>query len=104
MTKAASHLLWSDHFSLIRGWLLAHTDWMISDSTGIPPRFAEDAGFTQDTYGTFDGPAAFGLVDAKDANDIKMLFASEPSRNLAFRYGYPDKDGHAHLIVTRRSP
>jgi hypothetical protein len=103
MTKAASHLLWSDHFALIRGFLLDHTDWMISDSTGVPPRFAGPAGFVQDSYGTFSGPAPFGLLDARDAADVKKLFASQPVRDLPFRYGYPDKDGHAHLIVTRRS-
>jgi hypothetical protein len=102
MTKAASHLLWNDHFSSIRGWLIDHTDWMISDSTGIPPRFAQPAGFAQDTYGTFDGPALFGLYDKRDAEDLKRLFKSEPTRELSFRYGYPDQDGHAHLLVTRR--
>jgi hypothetical protein len=103
MTKAATHLLWNEHFSLIRTWLVDHTDWMVSDSTGIPPRVAGPAGFAQDTYGTFDGPSPFGLPDARDALDLKKLFASEPSRSLPFRYGYPDKDGHAHLIVTRRA-
>jgi hypothetical protein len=103
MTKAASHLLWNDHFSLIRRYLIDHTDWMISDSTGIPPRYATAAGFVQDTYGTFDGPSPFGLLDAKDSADLKKLFAAEPARDLPFRYGYPDKDGHAHLLVTRRN-
>jgi hypothetical protein len=104
MTKAASHLLWSPHFSVIRTWLLEHTDWMISDSTGIPPRFAKPAGFGQETYGTFDGPAPFGLYNDGDAKDFKALFAAEPRRELAFRYGYPDRDGHAHMIVTARPP
>lgn len=104
MTKAASHLLWSSHFSLIRGWLLEHSDWMVSDSTGIPPRFAKPAGFTQETYGKFDGPAPFGLFNDGDSRDLKALFASQPDRGLAFRYGYPDKDGHAHIIVTARRP
>ncbi len=102
MTKAASHLLWNEHFSLIRGWLMDHTDWMISDSTGIPPRFAQPEGFVQDTFGTFDGPAPFGLLDKRDADDLKRLFKSEPVRDLSFRYGYPDETGHAHLVVTRR--
>ncbi len=102
MTKAATHLLWDDHFSLIRGWLVDHTDWMVSDSTGIPPRIAGPAGFVQDTYGTFDGPSPFGSPDARDARDLKRLFASQPGRDLAFRYGYPDRDGHAHLVVTHR--
>jgi hypothetical protein len=104
MTKAASHLLWSSHFSLMRGWLIAHTDWMVSDSTGIPPRFATPAGFTQDVYGTFDGPAPFGLLNDRDARDFRALFQAQPFRDLGFRYGYPDSAGHAHMIVTRRAP
>lgn len=102
MTKAATHLLWNDHFSLIRGYLVEHTDWMASDSTGLPPRIAAPAGFTQDTYGTFDGPSPFGDPDARDAADLKSLFASQPARELPFRYGYPDSHGHAHLIITHR--
>jgi hypothetical protein len=102
MTKAASHLLWNEHFALIRGWLLDHTDWMVSDSTGVPPRFAQPAGFVQETYGKFAGPAPFGLLDGRDADDLKQLFASQPPRDLPFRYGYPDIGGRAHLIVTRR--
>jgi hypothetical protein len=102
MTKAATHLLWSGHFSLIRGWLIDHVVWMASDSTGLPPRFAGPAGFVQDTYGTFDGPAPFGLPDSRDGDDLRRLFASQPARGLAFRYGYPDNRGHAHLIVTYR--
>ena len=56
---------------------------MISDSTGIPPRFAQPAGFAQDTYGTFDGPAPFGLYDKRDAEDLKHLFKSEPVREIS---------------------
>jgi hypothetical protein len=102
MTKAATHLLWNDHFSSIRGWLVDRTDWMISDSTGLPPRIAGPAGFTQDTYGTFDGPSPFGDPDGRDADDLKALFAAQPARDLPFRYGYPDVHGHAHLVVTHR--
>ncbi len=102
MTKAATHLLWSDHFSLLRNWLVAHTDWMVSDSTGIPPRIAVPAGFTQDAYGTFEGPAPFGDPDPRDGEDLKRLFKAQPKRELAFRYGYPDRAGHAHLLVTHR--
>jgi hypothetical protein len=104
MTKAATHLLWNEHFTVIRGWLVDHTDWMISDSTGIPPRVAGPAGFVQDTYGTFDGPSPFGDPGRADAGDVKKLFASQPFRDLGFRYGYPDAHGHGHLIVTRRQP
>ena len=103
MTKAATHLLWDSRFGLIRQWLIDHTDWMISDSTGLPPRAATAAGFVQDTYGKFDGPAPFGDPNTRDGDDLKRLFASEPARELSFRYGYPDKNSHAHLIVTHKA-
>ena len=45
MTKAASFLLWYDDFAKIRDYLLQHVAWMISDASGIPPSYAEPAGF-----------------------------------------------------------
>jgi hypothetical protein len=103
MTKAASHFLWSDDFSIIRQYLLDHMEWMISDSTGIPPRYANKAGFLQDTYGVMEWPAAFGPVDNRNAEDLRKLFKSNPQKDLPFRYGYPDRDHHGHMMTTRRA-
>lgn len=106
MTKAASHLLWSDSFSIIRTYLATHTDWMISDSTGFPPAYAKKMGFVQDTYGSFTWPEPFGLVDNKNADDLRKLFLANPHTELPFRYGYPDNDHkgghHGHIVVTRK--
>jgi hypothetical protein len=102
MTKAASHLLWSDDFSLIRDYLAKHTDWMISDSTGFTPAFAKKAGFVQDTYGTFTWPEPFGAVDPKNAEDLRKLFVANPHTDITFRYGYPDKDSHGSILVSRK--
>ncbi len=106
MTKAASHCLWSDDFSVIRQYLLDHMAWMISDSTGIPVRIASKAGFIQDTYGIMEWPAAF-FVDNRnqvainrDAEDMRKLWKTNPQHDLPFRYGYPDRDHHGHLMVT----
>jgi hypothetical protein len=103
MTKAASHFLWSDDFSTIRKYLLDHMDWMISDSTGVPPKYATRAGFVQDTYGIMEWPAAFGTVDNKNAEDLRKLFKSNPQKDLPFRYGYPDRDHHGHMMITRHA-
>jgi hypothetical protein len=99
MTKAASYLLWASYFSGIRDYLLANMVWMASDSTGIPPRNAKKAGFSQTTYGTFTG--AF-LEDAgKETSEAMVkLWQSQPRRKLPFRYGYPDIDKHVHLMIT----
>ena len=105
MTKAASYLLWRDDFSRVRTYLLKNAVLMISDSTGIPPKIAAKAGFTQETYGTFE----VSFLDASDSinADFRTLWEGQPKRRLPFRYGYIDgakPAGNVHLLVTRKGP
>jgi len=99
MTKAASYLIWNSYFSGIRDYLLANMAWMASDSTGIPPRFARKAGFTQKTFGTFKG-AFLDEADPRTSDQMVELWASQPRRKLPFRYGYPDAEKRVHLMIT----
>jgi hypothetical protein len=99
MTKAASYLLWSPDFSGFCDYLLSNMTFMVSDSTGIPPRLAQKAGFEVVPYGRYAGP--FLPAPAQAAKDMLALFASQPLRELTFRYGYPDNAHHDHLLVTR---
>jgi len=101
MTKAASYLLWRDDFSKIRDLLLAQMVFMISDSTGIPPRYATRAGFVQETYGTYE-KAFLDASPAVDAEFVK-LWESQPKRAQPIRYGYIDRAQHYHLMVTRKA-
>lgn len=101
MTKAASYTLWNKSFSRIRSYLLKHMEFMISDSTGIPPRHAAPAGFVQESYGSFDGP--FLEANAKDSEDFCALWSEQPKRELKFRYGYVDVLRQNHLLVTRKA-
>ncbi len=100
MTKAASFLLWYDDFTNIRDYLLKNIAWMISDASGIPPSYADPAGFEQVTYGEFTGP--YFVIDDKNtrAEFIKM-WKEQPHRPLPFRFGYPDNAKHNHLMITR---
>jgi hypothetical protein len=101
MTKAASYCLWNPRFSRIRAYLLANMEFMISDSTGIPPEPAREAGFVQETYGIFHGSF---LEASPEYNDqFRQLWADQPHRKLNFRYGYVDSEKSYHLLVTRRS-
>lgn len=101
MTKAASHLLWDDaNFSIIRDWLMTHTDWMISDTTGVPPRIAKKNGFEQDFYGLYEWPEPFGTVNNKDAAEFRDKFKGGSA--IPFRYGYPDNNSHGHIVVTHK--
>jgi protein-L-isoaspartate(D-aspartate) O-methyltransferase len=102
MTKAASHLLWMDRFSTLRWLLVDQMEWMVSDVTGIPPRFARAAGFVQDAYGAYEGPDLYGPSEGRDVEDFVELFRGARRRSLPFSYGYRDEYGHGLVVVTRR--
>jgi hypothetical protein len=101
MTKAASYCLWNPSFTKIRGYLLKNMEFMVSDSTGIPPEFTEKAGFVQEPYGTFSG----SFLDASPAynDEFRKLWAKKEHRKLPFRYGYVDSEHAYHMIITRRA-
>ena len=44
MTKAASYLLSFDEFSTMRKYVIEHVEWMVSDSTGLPPKLRHGRG------------------------------------------------------------
>jgi hypothetical protein len=97
MTKAASYLLSWDSFSVMRDYLTSHTVWMVSDATGVAPKWGKPAGYEYETYGAFVGPhipAGTGI-----AKDWRTEFESQPKRDLGFRFGYYDKKNANHLII-----
>lgn len=102
MTKAASYLLWRDDFARMRGYLLKHMVLMVSDSTGVPPKAATAAGFTQETWGRFEG--SFLEASEKINDDFRALWGQFPKNKLKFRFGYLDSAMHYHLLVTRKGP
>lgn len=100
MTKAASYLLSWDTFSLMRDYLLKHVVWMVSDATGVAPKWGKPAGFEYETYGTFEGPhISAGNSIYKNWRDE---FHAEDKRELPFRFGYYDKHNRNHLIIMHR--
>ena len=100
MTKAASYLLWRDQFSTIRNYLLDNMQFMVSDSTGIPPKFATKAGFVQETFGKFN--ESFLGANAEYNADFKKLW--KDAKPLKFRYGYLDKGLSMHMLITKKAP
>ena len=100
MTKAASYLLSWDSFQTIRKYLIANVVWMISDATGIAPKWGKPAGFEYETYGQFTGPhiGAGNQIFKNWAQE----FSAQPRRELPFRFGYYDKKGANHLVVMRK--
>jgi hypothetical protein len=100
MTKAASYLLSYESFSIMRNYLINHVAWMVSDATGVAPKWGKPAGFEYETYGGFVGPhidAGAGI-----SKDWKDEFAAEPRRDLGFRFGYYDKKNVNHLVIMKK--
>ena len=101
MTKAASYLLSWDSFSTMRDYLTDHMTWMVSDATGVAPKWGKPAGFEYETFGVFIGPH----IDAGNgiAKDWKTEFEAQPKRELKFRFGYYDEKFRNHLIIMRKT-
>jgi hypothetical protein len=100
MTKAASYLLTFNEFKTMRKYVIEHVAWMVSDSTGLPPKYGEPAGFEYETHGIYEqsNMAAGGPVTPQ----WRKMFKEQPRRPLDFRFGYPDKKLHGHLIIMRK--
>jgi hypothetical protein len=98
MTKAASYLLWRDNFATIRDWLLSHMEFMVSDSTGIPPKFATAAGFEQHGFGRFQ--ESFLGANPEYNEQFRKVWKKSPE--LPFRYGYIDKSYNYHMLITQK--
>jgi hypothetical protein len=100
MTKAASYLLTFSEFKTFRRYLADHVEWMVSDSTGLPPAEGTAAGFEYETWGTYE------VSNMKEGASVtpawKKLYAAQPKRALSFRFGYPDAMLHNHLIIMRK--
>jgi hypothetical protein len=101
LVKGASYLLWGPGFSQIRSYILDHLKWMLSDSTGVPPTFANKAGMVQETYGNFSGAFLPSWQATKHDADFVELWKSQKKRKLPFRFGYVDAQKQAHVVVTR---
>ncbi len=101
LTKGASYLLHRPTFGKIRNYMLEHLGWMLSDSTGIPPLFADPAGMVQETYGTYSGAFLEGSRGTRADQTFVALWRKNPRKKLGFRFGYVDASGAGHLVVTR---
>jgi hypothetical protein len=102
MTKAASYLLTFDNFKTMRKYLIDHVEWMVSDSTGLAPKYGQPAGFEYEVHGQYE---VSNMPEGKWITpQWTALYAAQPKRPLKFRFGYPSGGPKysAHLIIMRK--
>ncbi len=73
---------------------------MVSDATGVAPKWGQPAGFDYETYGSF----RTAHLDSGNgvSENWRSMFNSQEKRKLAFRFGYYDKDTKDHLVIMKK--
>ncbi len=106
MIKAASYLMHKEgvqepaHFEQMRALILAQSDFVVQDDSGVPLRL-----FTRDTWklqfhGKYEAPTSeFGKFLQKD---LKVEMQRNSTGNLPFSYGYAFKQGESNLMTAQR--
>jgi hypothetical protein len=102
MTKAASYLISYGDFSKIRNYLIDNVEWMISDSTGVPPSYGIPAGFEYETWGKWRASFMLAGPGGDQAKKSWIDAFAKDKRPLAFRFGYPAAGGHNHMAAMKR--
>ncbi len=101
MTKAASYLLSYGDFSAMRDYMIKHVEWMVSDTTGIPPSYGMPAGFEYETFGDWKS-ANMAAGNGSVRLTWQALYQTQPGKPLTFRFGYPNGAGEGHLVIAKR--
>ncbi|MBX2915816.1 MAG: hypothetical protein KF856_11160 [Cyclobacteriaceae bacterium] len=102
--KSASYLMHNTHFTSIKGLILAHTENLFQDDTGIPYKdFKKNLGFEVQFYGEYVKPVKdFG--DARYQPDLDSAFkASTTRQKLPFSLGYHWGSAKQHYILVRKN-
>jgi hypothetical protein len=99
--KSASYLPHSENFSLIRQQVLAKSDAIAQDDTGVPFRFFDSNKWNVMLYGKYTQP--YGTFRYRKQSDLKVAFdKGENVKNLGFFIGYGYGHAPSNLLVARR--
>lgn len=86
--KSASYLMHAPHFSRVRNFILARTEMIVQDDSGIPVRFFASTHWERTFYGAYEGPIR--LFANRYQSDLREAYAAS-ARPLEFGIGYDHK-------------
>jgi hypothetical protein len=100
--KSASYLMHNDKvkFTRIRAVILATTDYLVQDDSGIPLRYFKPSDWKLGFHGYYDGP--IGLFRNRMQPDLKKAMAARSTGILPFSYGYDHKPGQSNLMTAEK--
>lgn len=95
LVKGASYLMHLDDFSDVRNFLLAHSNMILQDDTGIPIRFF-DSNWKLQPFGSYVGPIhRFARMSQPE---MFKLFTDQKPAELNFDIGYRYSLGGSNLV------
>ncbi len=97
LLKAASYLMHEDGFSQVRDFLLAHSDLILQDDSGIPHRFFINGKWKLRYCGRYVGPIALFAKHAQP--DLARAHASSSPAPLDFGFGYQWHPSRSSLLI-----
>ena len=83
--KSASYLMHTAHFSQVRNFILARTELIVQDDSGIPMRFFSSTSWDRTFFGSYDGPIR--LFANRYQKDLREAYATS-AKPLEFGIGY----------------
>ena len=97
LLKAASYLMHGNHFARVREFLLANSDLVLQDDSGIPYCFFAPDQWSVQCYGRYLGP--IGTFKQYPQPDLAKAYAAAESPLLNFSFGYQWHPSRSSLVV-----
>jgi hypothetical protein len=99
--KAASYLMFSSGFQVVRNYLLDTESSILQDDSGIPYRFFKPSGWTVQLFGTYT--KTIDLFKYKFQPDLESAYEKLAIKhNVPFRIGYNVKFNETNLLFAKK--
>ena len=98
--KSSSYLMFEEGFATIRNFILAHSNRIVQDDSGIPLAYFDPAKWNLRLFGNYLGPIE--IFKQNYQPKLKELFAQSNPPPLDFGFGYRWNYKEANLLVAER--
>ena len=99
--KAASYLMQGKPFSVIRGYVLSHSEAVLEDDTGVPLRYFDRVTWDVRFFGHYDQPIPM-FRNFRQPDLAKAFARGENVAPLAFHVGYGSETASNLMLAVRR--
>jgi hypothetical protein len=99
--KAASYLMFTSGFQVMRNYLLDQESSILQDDSGIPYRFFKPSGWTVKLFGTYT--QTIDLFKYKFQPDLQSAYEKQETKHaVPFRIGYNVKFNETNLLFAKK--